>query len=132
MAVRVDYTEVQTVIDTDLTSGQITQFIADASAWVDDQLAGTGASATILALIEKYLACHLITLRDPRLKQTAVGDVQETYQRNLYVTEYLKAAMALDATGKVADAFGPKRMNQTAARFRVGAGFNDDQAAVAS
>jgi len=102
---RTDETLVATVIETSLTSEQINAFIDSASLWVDGNLVGRGLSASLLAEIEKYLACHLITLRDPRLSSTKVSDVAETYQRDTQITEYLKAAAALDPTGRVREDF---------------------------
>lgn len=112
--------DVLLAIDTELASDVLAGYIADASVWVDMHLAGQGISDALLEVIEKYLACHFITLRDPRLKAAKFGDTSETYQRDGEVTEYLKAAMALDPTGIIADLFTPSKPRF---RFRVGQGY---------
>lgn len=110
-------------IDTSLTTAQIEAFIDDASTFVDDIAAKDSTIPDAkLTLIEKYLACHLITLRDPRLTKAALGDVNESYQRDPKMTEYLKAAIALDPTGLIEGAFTDRPVFS----FRVGAGYDAD------
>jgi len=118
---RTTLTAVQLAIDTSLEDDQVEAFIDDASAFVDD-IAAKDATITSakLTLIEKYLACHLVTLRDPRLKTEKYGDTSETYQRDGEVTEYLKAAMALDPTHTIRDAFNDEG---TPFRFLAGTGY---------
>lgn len=125
MPIRTDASAVVTAIETDLTTTQVEAFISDASAWVDANLLGDSLSDTLLEKIEKYLTCHFITLRDPRMTQAAAGDVRENYQRDNSITEYLKAAMALDPTGKIADAFGD-RAKKFRMTYRVGTGYADE------
>lgn len=108
-------------IDTSLTSPQVAAFINDASAVVDDIASKDSTiSAAKLTLIEKYLACHFITMRDPRLKTTKVGNTNDRFQRDDEVSEYLKAAMALDPTNTIRDAFDDTGV---AFRAKIGAGF---------
>lgn len=92
---------VQDTIETDLTDDQINAFIADANVWVTDFLGGEGLSTARLTLIEKYLACHYVTRRDPRLRSAEVERVRETYVRDTQVDPYLQAAIAEDPTGIV-------------------------------
>lgn len=125
MPIRTDSSAVLSAIETDLTTDQVNAFISDASVWVDANLASDSLSDTLLEKIEKYLACHFITLRDPRLKDAAAGDVRENYVRDNSITEYLKAAMALDPTGKIADAFGD-RSKKFRMTYRVGTGYADE------
>ena len=116
---RTSYAEVVKRIDTSLTQPQVEAFIEDANAWVTDFLTGEGISAARLTKIELYLAQHYVTLRDPRLRQQRVEDVQETYQRDTQVTEYLRQAIAEDPTGIVKS----KLLNQEEAAvvtYRVG------------
>lgn len=116
---------VELIIDTDLTEPEIEAFIDDASVWIDSHLDGEcgGLSDSALAVIEKYLAAHLITARDPRLKSKTRGDVSDSYQRDGSMSEYLKMAIALDPCGIIKDSFQPSP-NQRSARFRVGAGYD--------
>lgn len=98
---RTNISDVLDVIETSLSQEQVSAFIDDANLWVTDFLGGEGLSSGRLEKIEKYLACHYITLRDPRLRQAALDDVRETYQRDTQVTEYLRQAVAEDPTGIV-------------------------------
>lgn len=100
---RVTSTEVKLRIETSLSDCIVDAFIDDASAWVDDYLTDCGMSAARLKKIEMYLAAHYITLRDPRLRQQAVEDARETYQRDTQVTEYLRQAIAEDECGIIKD-----------------------------
>ena len=109
-------------IDTDLSSAQITAFIDDASAFVDIIAAADSTiAAARLALIEKYLACHFVTLRDPRVKAALIADTSDTYQRDGEVTEYLKAAIALDPTHTIRDAFDDDKIGF---RHKIGTGYD--------
>lgn len=118
---RTNEAAVALAIDSDLTSAQIVAFIDDASAFVD-AIAAADATVTAarLTLIEKYLACHFVTLRDPRSKTAKLGDTADTLQRDPEVTEYLKAAMALDPTNTIRGAFDDETREF---RYRVGAGY---------
>lgn len=119
---RTSETAVALVIQTDLTTAQIEAFIDDASSWVDSNLLDKGYSSTILTAIEKYLACYFISLRDPRLQSTQIGDTQESYQDDPKTNRYLRAALGYDTSGAVEEAFvggGRKRL-----RFRVAAGYD--------
>jgi hypothetical protein len=114
--------EVLLVIKTSLTGDDIQPFIDDAAAFVDSRLVPLAVhSDDILKSIERYLACYLITLRDPRLKNLQAGDQQESYQVDPEMSEYLKAAVALDGTGTITECF----VNTTAraVRYRVGEGY---------
>lgn len=102
---RTSLTAVKDAIETSLEDWQVTAFIDDANVWVTARLASEGLSSSVLERIEKYLACHFVTLRDPRLRTGTFGDTTETYQRDTQVTEYLKSAAALDPTGTVEEAF---------------------------
>lgn len=116
---RTSYEAVTQRIETSLEQEIVEDFIDDASAWVTDFLSGEGVSSARLEKIEHYLACHYVTLRDPRLRQQQEDDVRETYQRDTQVTEYLRQAVAEDPTGIVK----AKLLNQEEAavvNFRVG------------
>lgn len=120
---RVSESEVKLVIDTSLTTPQIEALIGDANLWVNEHLGGyTSLSAALLKAIEKYLAAHLITLRDPRLTRAQLDDVAETYQRDREVSEYLKTAASLDPTGTVKDELLGGSQKAT---FRVSEGYDD-------
>lgn len=113
---------IQDVIDTDLSSIQITAFLGDANAWVTANLASSGLTATILEKIEKYLACALIRLRDLGLSSGGFDGVTEQYQVDPKVTGYLHTAADFDTTGTIRETFmaPPER---TRFRAYVGTGY---------
>lgn len=98
---------VRKVLATSLTSDQVEAFIADTHVWVSEELAGSDLSAARLELIERYLACAMIRLRDLGMKSRSIKDISETYQVDSEVTDYLKRAAAMDPTGIVEEAFMP-------------------------
>ena len=121
MAVRTTKTAVRLILKTSLSDDQIDAFIADASAWVDANLQGeTGVTSAIAEGVEKYLAAHLITLRDPLLTERKRDDITDRFGLR---TTYLEFAAKLDPTGTVEEQFGEER---PAFGVTVGAGYDDD------
>jgi hypothetical protein len=123
--VRTNESAIRDVISTSLDSEQINAFAADASLWVTEELGGAGLSNDRLELIERYLACALIRLRDLGLQSATFDDVAEQYQVDPVVTDYLLRAAAFDPTGRVRDAFVETR-ERGPMRVRVGTGFVDE------
>jgi hypothetical protein len=100
MALRTNRDKVKEVIATSLTDVQVEAFISDANLWVTEELAVLGLlSADRLELIERYLACALIRLRDLGLKTAKFDDIAEQYQVDPEVTDYMLRAVAFDSTG---------------------------------
>lgn len=124
---RTSETAVRDVINTSLTAAQVNAFIADANLFVTEEVAAedVGITAARLELIERYLACALIRLRDLGLKSVSWSKVSETYQVDSEVTDYLKRAAAFDPTGKVKQMFMPTE-GGFVAKFRVGETFHED------
>ena len=102
---RTDESAVRNVMSTSLTTGQVGAFISDASLWVTEELSEQGLSDERLELIERYLACALIRLRDLGIKSAQLENVKEEYQVDKDVTDYLMRAASFDPTGKVRQAF---------------------------
>ena len=123
MAVRTSEAAVGLIIETSLTSAQVVQFIADASLWVDTNLADAGLTSSLLEAIERYLAASFISARDPRLKSTKRLNIADTYVRDDKLDPYMKIAIQLDPTGTVEEQFGDE---PTRFGFRVGAGYDAD------
>lgn len=117
---------VQLILDTSATDAQIEAFIDDANAWINVHLEGACDQLTtaILITIEKYLSAYFVTLRDARLLSERLDDVQEKYQRDPKVSEYLRAAIALDPCGIVREEFLDQENNMKI-QFRMGEGFDD-------
>lgn len=125
MAVRTTEAGVRLVLDTDATSAQVVAFINSASLWIDTHLEGACTSLTtaLLTEIETYLSAYFVTLRDPRLTSVRLDDVQEAYQRDKTVSEYLRMAVALDPCGILEEEF-INQGQKFKVRFRVGEGFD--------
>lgn len=114
--------DVQDLLDTDLTASEIGPFLTAAQRFVTDRLEDEDIADATLTEIEKYLAAHIVTARDPRLTEAQRGDVRDRYQRDAETSEYLKIAIMLDTTGALEDEFGETRK----VAFRMGAGYDDD------
>lgn len=104
---RVTVNDIGDVIDTSLADNQIRAFINTAHRLVVDLLTGEGLAESTLTEIERYLAAHLLTLRDPRPQREKIGsEYSVTYQgkseMGLQATQYGQMALTLDTTGKLA------------------------------
>lgn len=114
---------VKLIIDTNLTTAQVEQFIDDASLTVTTLLGGAGLGSSLLEQIERYLAADLICARDARLTSARMGDVQEGYQRDKQVSEYLRKAVGMDPTGTLEDRLMPTGRPKVS--FRTAEGYDD-------
>jgi hypothetical protein len=105
MATRTTAELVGGLIELDLTI-DVTPFIFTASELVTEHCEGQGYTVERLELIERYLAAHFYTLRDPRVVSERAGPVQATYQSkvdlNLATSHYGQTAMMLDTVGGLA------------------------------
>lgn len=127
---RTDEARVKAVISTSLATPQINAFIEDSSLWVTEELGGQELSGERLELVERYLTCALIRLRDLGLKSATLDDVTEHYQANPEVTDYLLRAASFDPTGRVQKTFlisskggASESVASNELLFRVGSGF---------
>lgn len=131
---RTTETAVREIISTNLTGPQVRAFIEDASLWITEELTAEDPPLSLgrLEIIERYLACALVRIRDLGLKDSTIQDVSETYQADSEVTDYLLRAASFDSTGKVREHFlAPKPVALPTApiypvKFNVGTGFVDD------
>lgn len=130
---RTTETAVREIISTSLTTAQVQAFINDANIFVSEEIAPStspSVSALRCEVIERYLACALIRLRDLGLKDVTWSKVSESYQVDPEVTDYLKRAAAMDPTGKVKNAFMPPEPPQTftyTAKFQRGETYVEDE-----
>ena len=107
---RVDPEDVKTIIDTNLTDDQITACIYTANRLTNARLldAPVDIAKDVLFEIEKYLAAHFITLREPQAASEDIGsgDYRVTYQgktgSGLSSSMYGQTAQALDPSGRLA------------------------------
>lgn len=93
------------IIEVDTTIA-LDPFIFPANELVTEICVGVGYSDERLELIERYLAAHFYTLRDPRALNEKAGSVAATYQSkvdlNLATSHYGQHAMLLDTKGGLA------------------------------
>jgi hypothetical protein len=131
VATRTSETAVRQIMQTALTTPQVLAFIADANLWVTESLAPLGLSTERLEIIERYLSCALVRVRDLGLKDASVQDVSETYQVDPEVTDYLLRAASFDPTGTVRQHFLAPKLVATPTPptysmvAEVGKGFDD-------
>jgi len=105
--------DVLDIMDTPLTTAQITPFLTAANAIVTDRLASAAPalSTTILAEIEKQLAAHLASVRSKFAIREKMGEADATYGyqggEGLKATPYGEMVLLLDTTGTMANAGRP-------------------------
>lgn len=84
----------------------LTPFIATANALVTEACVPKGYDDTRLELIERFLAAHFYTLRDPRPTSETAGPVSASYQSRvglyLSTSHYGQHAKLLDTKGGLA------------------------------
>lgn len=102
MANRVEHFEVLEIIDTSL--GDTIPFITAANLIVTEKLGDSSLSAAHLKEIERWLAAHLIAIRDPKASMEKVGEAQVQYISpktglGLEGTSYGQQVLLLDTTG---------------------------------
>lgn len=124
---RTTESSVRAIISTSLTSAQVLAFIADANVWVTEEIVTVGGvSDARLEIIERYLSCALIRLRDLGLSSATMDDVSEKYQVDPEVTDYLLRAASMDPTGKVRAHFVDGKAGTKRPRFRRGTTFVEE------
>lgn len=121
---RVTYEEVKEIIETDISADQITAMITAANAVITNGPAASTAPALTTAELkelERWVAAHLVCMRDPRTIRSKVGDAEAWFAPNvttawgkyLNFTWYGQQAIMMDRTGKLA------AMGQRRATFRA-------------
>jgi hypothetical protein len=104
---RTTYAEVSEIIQTTLTEAQVNAFINSASRLVSATLATAGLASDVLEDIEMWLAAHLLSTRDMRAQQEALGSYSVTYQGQtglgLDATFYGQQVKLLDTSGLLAN-----------------------------
>ena len=104
---RVTEAEVKKIVSTTLTNEEITPFLTAANVLITDILTNEGYGNSLLKEIEKWLAAHLVAIRDPQIEKEKIGEVDATYQGKtglgLNHTSYGQQVMVLDHHGKLAE-----------------------------
>lgn len=97
---------VSAIIEVD-SNINLTPFITFANELVTEACGALGYSAERLEMIERLLAAHFYTLRDPRPTQEQAGPVSASYQSKvglyLSTSHYGQHAKLLDSLGGLAD-----------------------------
>lgn len=112
MAVRTTYEAVGGIIELDSSivpdAASMLPFITVASEFVDECCTGDAGPSTAytderLELIERWLAAHIYTNRDPRVVNEKAGSVGGSYQSRVGLgfdtSHYGQTAMRLDTNG---------------------------------
>jgi len=101
MTARVTTEDVKVIIDTSIAD--LTVFITAANLLVNGHLSAAGLSEEVLIEIEKYVAAHILSVKDPRTKSVGVDVLSESYQGQwgfgLKGTSYGQIAILLDTSG---------------------------------
>ena len=96
---------VQKIIETDVTI-DLTPFILVANELVTECCGDSGYDDSRLELIERFLAAHFYTNRDPRVTSEGVGGVSVSYQSAIALgfdgSSYGQSAIRLDTKGGLA------------------------------
>lgn len=105
MAARTTSTLVGNVIELD-SSIDVAEFINTANLFYDAIIGAATHSAALAEMIERWLAAHFYSIRDPRVQSEGVKGLTQTYAMSvavgLEVTTHGQQAIALDSSGKLA------------------------------
>lgn len=99
--------EVLDIMDTTLTTEQLTPYLISANAFVTNTFSGKGLSDDILKEVERWVAAHMVaTTKDRQIKETGADNAYIKYtgywSEGLNATSYGQMAIALDSTGTLA------------------------------
>lgn len=100
---RTNETDVRSIIDTSLSSADVSSFIADANAIVNAKLSDADLSDDLLTRIEKWLTAHLISVsRERQAKTEQIQDGSVTYTgsfaKYLEQTSYGQMVLNIDTS----------------------------------
>ena len=105
--------EVLQIIDTTLTSEEVTPFLSAANLLVSSICVDVGYSDDLLEEVERWLTAHLIAVRDPRVSKEKIGDANVEYHGRsglgLDHTPYGQQVKILEYQGKLAELDTKKR-----------------------
>lgn len=100
MANRVTASEVTEIFNTDLSDSEIEAFITTANTIIGNTIENNISDSNTLTEIEKYLAAHFATLKDPRIQSRKFADSSVDYKdiplgNNINSTVYGQTANTL-------------------------------------
>ena len=111
MAVRVTEADVEKLIDVD-SFIDVDPFITAANLIVDEVLSGEGYTDAYLTEIERWLAAHLVAMRQRQITGEDYGEAGVKYGGKFGVgldfTQYGQQVKILDTSGKLASTGKPK------------------------
>jgi hypothetical protein len=97
---RISYHDVSEIFETDLDESTLLAFIEDAHQIVEERCAPHTSDEGALASVETYLAAHLATSKDPRVKSASHAGVDVEYSGNS--DNYWHQAVLADPTNRIA------------------------------
>jgi hypothetical protein len=107
--------DVKAIIDTALTEDELNPFLTAANVLVSAVVGNEGYTEQHLREIERWLAAHLIAIRDPRLMSQKIGDADAVYAgfaqfgKGLEFTSYGQQVLLLDTHARFAALQNAKR-----------------------
>lgn len=91
---------------------ELTAFIDAANALVTDVLGSSSLGSALLKEVERWLAAHLVTIRDKRFAEVKIGGAdakfEGKYGLGLDHTSYGQQVLVLDTTGNFAKLGKPR------------------------
>ena len=106
MSNRVTSDEVKEIIETSLTD--VGAFITAANLMVTNFLSGESLTDAHLKEVERWLAAHLIAMRERQIQMTKTGESMDQYGgrfgKGLEFTQYGQQVLIMDTTGKLKNA----------------------------
>lgn len=98
---RTTLADVKEVVDTDLSDSALNKFIDDAHVAVNDKIAPYTDDSDALEAVERYLAAHMATTKEPRVVSASHESVSFEYDEE-EGQRYWHQAILMDPTGRLA------------------------------
>lgn len=111
---KVSEDQVKEILSTELTPDQIGPFATAAHRIVEDSLSSEGYSEETLIEIQRWLAAHLVAIRDPQIADEEYGDASRKFLvgktgLGLDATVYGQQVKLLDRNGRLSTLSERKR-----------------------
>lgn len=97
---RTTYHDVNEILETSLTEAELIAFVEDAHRIIENRCASYSTDDDALASAETYLAAHLATTKDPRVKSASHAGADIEYDTN--GNRYWHQAVLLDPSNRLA------------------------------
>ena len=116
-------TGVKVLVDTNLTTDEVGEFVKDACVEVDELLTGVGYSENRLSLITKNLAAHNLCVAEPRAKKEDIDktlyEIEGKADMGLARTRFGQQVLRLDYKGILAETDVGNKKKSLRGIFRI-------------